>query len=244
MARDVIASPIDGSASRGSAVEDYLAELSAHLDGSHRVRARILTETLDGLHECIAAHTASGLPHTQAEQVAVTEFGPPATVAAAFESELATVQARRTLCAFVLTGPLVGIWWLLLLAPRPLSLNPAALWAAVPVLPLLAVAVAATILILATTGSLIRWFPEPSLRLALLAAAAVGLSAIAADATVLAVLVVRSVSGSWQFHPALAATAVGASLLRLAFAWQSIRSSLRTRRRVRPRPRHPSLPRA
>ena len=38
-------------------------------------------------------------------------------VADAFEGELATAYARRTIALYVITGPLVGIWWLLLLQP-------------------------------------------------------------------------------------------------------------------------------
>jgi len=61
--------------------------------------------------------------------------------------------------ALLIIGPLVGLWWLLLLAPRPWPPGPGVLWAASPDLPLVGVAVAAAVVILASTGSLIRWLP-------------------------------------------------------------------------------------
>lgn len=41
--------------------------------------------------------------------------------AEAFADELSTASARRMLGWFVITGPLVGMWWLLLLQPHPLA---------------------------------------------------------------------------------------------------------------------------
>ena len=46
---------------------------------------------------------------------AIAQFGSPYAVADAFGGELATGYARRTIAWFIATGPLVGIWWLLLL---------------------------------------------------------------------------------------------------------------------------------
>jgi hypothetical protein len=54
----------------------------------------------------------------------------------------------------------VGIWWLLLLHPCPWRGGAAALVAAIPVIPLVAAALAAGVATLATTGRLMRWFPE------------------------------------------------------------------------------------
>ena len=58
-------------------------------------------------------------------------------VADAFAGELATAYARRTIALYVITGPLVGIWWLLLLRPDPWRAGLIALLAAIPVLPLI-----------------------------------------------------------------------------------------------------------
>jgi hypothetical protein len=83
-----------------------------------------------------------GLTETEAAQAAITEFGPPDAVADAFRGELATAYARRTIALFVVTGPLVGIWWLLLLQPHPWRTGVIALIVAIPVIPLLPIAVA------------------------------------------------------------------------------------------------------
>ena len=61
------------------------------------------------------------MPPDQAQAAAVAQFGSPQAVADAFTGELATAYARRTIALFVLTGPLVGIWWLLLLHARPVA---------------------------------------------------------------------------------------------------------------------------
>jgi hypothetical protein len=123
----------------------YLTEIAARLHGPRRRRARILAELHDGLDEAVADHAQDGRAPEQAADAAIHGFGTPAEVAAAFAGELAIAYARRTLAWFVVTGPLVGIWWLLLLQPQPWHTGPAALLAAIPVLPLIGVAVAVTL---------------------------------------------------------------------------------------------------
>jgi hypothetical protein len=60
---------------------------------------------------------------------------------------------------FVVAGPLVGIWWLLLLYPSPWRTGLIALVAAIPVIPLIIAAIATAGGTLATTGRLTRWLP-------------------------------------------------------------------------------------
>ena len=142
----------------GTAVEipirAYLDEVAAALRGPRRRRERILTELRDGLEEAVAARTAGGQPADRAAVLAIAEFGSPDVVAAAFAGELATGFARRTLSAYVATGPLVGIWWLLLLRPDPWRAGLAALLTAIPVVPLIAVGLVAAAGTLAATGRL------------------------------------------------------------------------------------------
>jgi len=118
----------------------YLADLGTRLHGPRPTRAVILAEIRDGLDQATTDHAARGLGPADAAATAVEQFGSPQAVADAFTGELATAYARRTITTFVLTGPLVGIWWLLLLHPRPWRSTPAALIAAIPAVPLIAVA--------------------------------------------------------------------------------------------------------
>lgn len=143
-------------------VAAYLNELSGLLHGPRRRRGRILTELRDGLDQSIAHHAAHGRTPDQVAEAAIDELGTPQVIAAAFAGELLTAYARRTIAWYIATGPLVGIWWLLLLQPHPWRVGVFGVLAAIPVLPLIAMAVAAAAGTLAATGRLIRWLPEAS----------------------------------------------------------------------------------
>ena len=131
----------------------YLYDLAAQLRGPRRIREAILNELRDGLDHAIEDHIAAGLPPDQATTAAITQFGTPHAVADAFGGELATAYARRTIVWFIATGPLVGIWWLLLLHPSPWRTGLIALLGAIPVIPLIVVAIATAGGTLATTGA-------------------------------------------------------------------------------------------
>jgi hypothetical protein len=211
-------------------VDHYLASLARDLPGPRGDRAAALDEVRDGLREAIAGYTARGLPPTLAVRTALAELGSPTTVAEAFAPELATTQARHTLLAFLITGPLVGLWWLLLLAPQPWPPRPGVLWDAIPALPLVGGSIAAAVVILATTGSLIRWLPESTPQRALLGAAGVAIGCVLGDLSVLAVLAARSLTTTWQPPLALAAMAVAGSLIRIPLAWRALLRCRRTRK--------------
>ena len=191
-------------------LEAYCRDLAARLRGPRRRRERILAELRDGLDHAVSDRIANGLSETEAAQAAIAEFGTSHAVADAFAGELATAYARRTIALFVLTGPLVGIWWFLLLQPHPWRTGLIALLVAIPVLPLLPIAIAAAAAALATTGRLIRWLPESSPRQALTATIAIAALVLLADLTVLAVY-----AGSNIPAQPLAALAITASLLRI-----------------------------
>jgi hypothetical protein len=200
----------------------YLSEVAARLHGPRRRRARILAELRDGLDEAVADHARDGLAPEQAVDAAIDGFGTPAEVAAAFTGELAVAYARRTLAWFVVTGPLVGIWWLLLLQPQPWRTGVVALLAAIPVLPLIGVAVATAMGTFATTGRLMRWLPEATPRRALLATIGVAVLALTCDAALIA-------SYAWSAAPArpVGDVAVAASLTRMACSAVAVRHTLR-----------------
>jgi hypothetical protein len=222
-----------GQAGSTSAVERYLTELAAQLlPGPRAARIRALTEIRDGLTETIDAHRAGGMPPDVAASTAISEFGDPATVAGSFAEELATASARRTIAAFILTGPLVGIWWLLLLHPAPWRGGVLAALLAIPALPLIPVAIATATGTFATTGRLMRWLPETTATRALTAATAIAALCVAADLTVLGILTTHLATG--RQHPApLIAIAATASIVRIAAATTAIRSTRALRDRLR-----------
>ena len=137
-------------------IATYLSDVAAELYGPRRRRQAILTELRDGLDQATEDNIAAGITPHRAAVAAISQFGTPQAVADAFGGELATAYARRTTALFILTGPLVGIWWLLLLQPSPWRTGLIALLAAIPVLPLLVIAIATAGGTLATTGRLFR----------------------------------------------------------------------------------------
>lgn len=207
-------------------LDGYLADLAIRLPGPRRRRDAILAELRDGLHHATEAHTAAGLTPAQAAAAAINQFGDPQAVADAFAGELATVYARRTIAWYIATGPLVGIWWLLLLQPHPWRTGLIALLAAIPVLPLIALAIATAAGTFATTGRLMRWLPETSPHRALAATTAIATLCVIGDVTVITMFAVSAAPA----RP-LALIAVAASLTRIACSLIVIRTATQMRRR-------------
>lgn len=214
------------------AVGGYMTDLAAHLLGPRRARADVLAEIRDGLDEATTRRVVGGIPADAAVHAAIDEFGSPATVAAAFAGELGTVYARRTLLAFIFTGPLVGVWWLLLLSPRPWRPDPVALVAAIPTLPIVAAATALSLITLAITGRTIRWLPESTPAWALTAACAVGVACITGDFAALFLLAAHSIATPNTLSTALAVAAVTATVIRLACSGRAVLRSATIRRRL------------
>jgi hypothetical protein len=131
----------------------YLDAVAARLVGPRAARRAILDELRDGL---------CGIPAAEAVAAALHEFGPPAALASGFSGELAIIRARRTILAYLATGPLIGLCWLSVIVPnRWWQRDPITLVHAIPVLPLIAVAAVAAILVLALTGPTGRRLREP-----------------------------------------------------------------------------------
>ncbi|MEV4199645.1 permease prefix domain 1-containing protein [Micromonospora globbae] len=202
----------------------YLADLATRLRGPRRRREQILAELRDGLDHAVTDHTTAGLPEGEAVTAAITQFGAPQAVAEAFAGELATAYARRTIAWYITTGPLVGIWWLLLLQPHPWRIGLIALLAAIPVIPVIIIAIGTAAGTFATTGRLMRWLPEASPRHALAATTTIAVLALAGDITVIAIYL-RS---STPAH-SLAVFAIAASLTRIAASLLTLRHAVAMR---------------
>ncbi|MBQ0897646.1 hypothetical protein KBX37_32125 [Micromonospora sp. U56] len=206
MASDRLTTPADEER-----LKAYLNDLTARLRGPRRRREEVLTELRDGLHHAITDHTTAGLPEGHAVTAAIAQFGIPQAVAEAFAGELATAYARRTIAWYIATGPLVGIWWLLLLQPHPWRTGLIALLAAIPAIPLIIVAIAAAAGTFATTGRLMRWLPEASPQHALAATITIAALALAGDVTVIATYLRSDIPAQ-----VFAVFAIAASLARIA----------------------------
>jgi len=234
---------VDGaSAARGvgsnDIIDSYLADLGARLHGPAHARREVLEEIRTDLVDSVGQFTTRGMPEADAARAALSELGSAADVADAFAGELAIVHARRLLRILLITGPIVGIWWFLLLAPDQWTSYPGLLIAAIPALPIVAPAVATAIVVLATTGSLIRWVPESTPFRTVILASLVGFLCIVGDITVLSALLIRALTGSTTALPfGLAMVAVLASAIRLPFAAWATVSTVRIAGRLRrPRP--------
>ena len=204
----------------------YLTDVAARLHGPRRRRTAILAELSDGLHQAAHDHRAAGQAPQRAATTAIARFGTPQAVADAFAGELATAYARRTIIWFIATGPSVGVWWLLLLHPAPWRTGPVALLTAIPVIPLIAVAIATAAGIVATTGRLMRWLPETSPHRALAATIAIAALCLIGDLTIITMFVTSGMPPL-----ALGAVAMAASLTRVYCSITTVRHATRMRRR-------------
>jgi hypothetical protein len=121
--------------------------------------------------------------------------------------------------AYLGTGPLVGVWWLLTFVPDPLAVRswaagPGTVWAAIPVLPVIVVAILAAVGTLAATGRAARWIPAASPYQAVTVAGGIALACIGGDLAALGTLGSRLLADRpppWV----LAGVAVTASLIRI-----------------------------
>ena len=217
-------------------LDDYLGALAARLTGPTRARQTILAELRDGLVEATHARLAGGASQAQAAAAAVTEFGDPATVAAAFTPELAAATARRVALTLIATGPLVGGLWLSVLAPSGLA-TPAAAppwqwpiiqaggWPARLLLAVIAAAILAAWLTVAATGQLTRWLPaRPRLAPTTATFAAAGTGLVDVSLLTTGALAIPH-AAAWP-PVAVAATA---SLIRCCLASRAARRCLATR---------------
>ena len=200
------------------ALAAYLSDLAARLRGPRHRREAILTELRDGLEQATEDRIATGLAPDRAAAAAITQFGSPCAVADAFAGELTTAYARRTIACFIATGPLVGIWWLLLLHPSPWRTGLIAFVAAIPVIPLIIAAISTASGTLATTGRLMRRLPETGPRRALAATIAIAVLCMIID-----VIMITMVMVSGAPSRPLMIIAFAASLTRIVCSITTVR---------------------
>ncbi|MDA3624904.1 permease prefix domain 1-containing protein [Saccharopolyspora sp. WRP15-2] len=138
-------------------VEQYVAELSAALRGPARVKSRMVDEIRDGLADTIDAQTSCGVPHEQAVDRALREFGTVDEIAPSCQQELTIAQTRQTSTNLVIV---VGF----LITAGHLTWTTEDWELPTTAQLMLAVATTAAALAvgaLAATGVLTRWVPVP-----------------------------------------------------------------------------------
>ena len=215
-------------------LERWLARCAAALAGPPRRRAAIVEELRDGLHEATSARLARGMSAPDAARAALTEFGDPLAVAAAFAAELAAARARAMTGALVGSGPLVGLTWIAALLTSHggmrVLVSARAAW---PLLPIVVGAVVlAAVLVTLATGRLSRWVPaRPGLVLG--TAAAAGLATVTLDLSVLGLLAFKALTAGWApLAGPLLPLAVTASVTRLTMATRAAHGCLTDARSV------------
>jgi len=161
----------------------------------------------------VEAHAQRGLDAVDAERAAVAEFGDPRQLAADFSRQLTVACARRTGLALVLSGPFVGMAWVLAsgLGTSVVS-NVVSLVAAVPVL--------ALVLVVGVPAAVMASRSSTSAGTAIVAA----VSAIVADALLMGWLLAHASTATGMLF-----AAAGLSATRAATATARVRRIARLR---------------
>lgn len=92
-------------------IDTYLSELDNALRGPRRTRADMIAEARDHLVDATEGYERGGLPRTDAELAAVTDFGRIEEIAPAFQAELGYVQGRRTAGAVLVMSAIQPVVW-------------------------------------------------------------------------------------------------------------------------------------
>ena len=79
-----------------STAEAYVAALDGALVGPRRVRRELVQEARDHLADASDAFRRGGLDRSEAERLAVDDFGPLDEIVPAFQTTLAVASSRRT----------------------------------------------------------------------------------------------------------------------------------------------------
>ena len=110
---------------------DLGTELARLLHGPRRVKRRLIRDAVDGFDDTVDAFRTGGIDARQAASLAVARFGRPDQLAAAYQSELDTVQVRRTAMLVAMTLPAMFAMWHV-----AWTLDPYQTWE-IPIVPLL-----------------------------------------------------------------------------------------------------------
>jgi hypothetical protein len=206
-------------------IAGYLAELESHLPAGRRARREILLEIADGLGCAVAERTEQGQSVEEAARTAMAAFGDSRTVAAAFTRQLGPRAAHRLGAGLVLTGPLVGLTWVVSYATAGQDWSSQILdvLSAMPQYPLiLAVTVPAAMIATTGAGWAARHLDVPP-RVVTGAAIVAAVGCVAGD---LSLLVAAMLSHNLT-ATSLTALAMAASVVRLSAAgWAGRRIAL------------------
>ena len=101
---------------RSLAVEEYLHDIEGSIPRWPRARHAVMADIADGLDDTVQHYLDSGETQQQAVARAIEDSGPAPVVAGAITDMLAFTHARFTAITLLLTGPIVGVLWLLNLA--------------------------------------------------------------------------------------------------------------------------------
>ena len=206
----------------------YASAVTQRLDAPATVLTDIRDEVADGLSEAIESYRRLGLPPDEAARTAIAEFGEPAATAAAFSTEVRLARARRTGLRLMVSGPMVGLLWILAVLVTGVSAGrtaPAGLWVVLVVIALaVAVGAAASELAVAASGRLFRRMDRPGLAPAA-ATVACG-AALVADLTIVGAVAVQVLLRHGWMSPLPVLFAVAASLLRTTFTGRTVIRSL------------------
>ncbi len=208
-------------------LREWLQQLEAALPTSARHRTRIIDELDDGLHTAVEHHLRAGVDSVEAARLALAEFGDPVTVATSFRDELTAHLTRRVGVVLLVSGPLVGVAWLAALVPPLWPPRPADLLSTHPLyLIVLATAVPAALLAIATTGPLGRQLRHHASYASRVVALIAASACVVGDSLLLSALVVTALSPSDELTLPTALLACSASAARLGLAAYAARRCL------------------
>jgi hypothetical protein len=223
----------------GTLIDAYLDQVGDALPGPRRARAGIVDELRSGLLDAVDAHSSAGLLPATAAEAAISEFGDPRQVAAAFRPELTVTQARRLALTLLATGPPIGLLWAHAAVASHVAIRHAPPWqwvGAPPLSPAAFPLAAAAFLIavwtalatVAATGRLNRWLPARP-RIAAFTAATAGFGTATADLAIIALLASQLAAAPGTLCLAPVTAAASASLTRLTLARRAARRCLAAR---------------
>ncbi len=92
-------------------IEAYLGDLRARLDGPASAKRDLLREARDGLTDAADAYREGGWSEHEAQERAVSDFGPVHLIARGYQAELGMHSGTRTLWKLILGVPLMQLAW-------------------------------------------------------------------------------------------------------------------------------------
>ncbi|MGW1678591.1 permease prefix domain 1-containing protein [Saccharopolyspora sp. NPDC002376] len=189
-------------------IEQYVAELTTTLRGPARVKSRLVDEIRDGLADTIAAHSSYGVPHEQAVERALREFGTVDELAPSCQQELTIAQTRQTS-----TNLIIVVGFLITCGHLTWTTEGWQLPATVQLMAAVAATAAALAVgALATTGILTRWVPVPQ-GLPTLVSWASGTASVAMPFAAVALAITAPLHITWPLIALSCVVAVGSHVV-------------------------------